>query len=64
MLDVDLANYNAIAMPPGEAHERRDQSLRDKRAAGVEAFSGDDADLVAAIWEVGYLILVSGWITR
>lgn len=54
VLGVDLANYSAVAMPPGEAHEQRDNYMREQRAAGTDAnaLEGNDADLVAAIWEV------------
>lgn len=52
MLMADLANYNAIALPPGEEHEMRDRMMKEKHEAGIEALTGDENDVVAAVWEV------------
>ena len=53
-LEVDLELFYVFAMPPGEAHVKRNQQLKEKFASqqGAFTFCGDPNDFMAVHWEV------------
>lgn len=53
LLQVDIASPLVISMPEGEQKTQRDMGMKEKYAAGLDAFAADESD-VAAHWEVRF----------
>lgn len=53
VLPIELMNTYHIVMPDEELRQQRNAAFRERRDAGLDAFSGEKDDFAVALWEVG-----------
>ncbi|KAI0812477.1 hypothetical protein BC629DRAFT_1589237 [Irpex lacteus] len=51
VLPIELMNTYHIVMPDEELREQRNAAFRERRDAGLDAFSGEKDDFAVALWE-------------
>ena len=54
VLPIEFMNVYHVMLPDGKQRQRRDAALRERRDAGLDAFTGSNDDLAAAMWEVSF----------
>ncbi len=54
VLNVEIGRLALMTMPNGEMQQFRDDTVRRNHAKGLDAFAGEDGDLLPA-WEVRVL---------